>query len=157
MLILLLIAGTFVVIGILFLFILRSRSKNYGMLAKERVYQDSSTNPGVTLQSTTLPLVGKPDFLIKDKDSVIPVEVKTGRAPQTPYLNHTMQLMAYCLLVEETYNTRPPGGYIRYPDKEFKVAYTPEAEQSVRTLVQEMLLKKESGEELFCKHVEHNK
>ena len=66
-----------------------------------------------------------------------------------------MQLMAYCLLVEECYGIRPEGGYIRYPKKEFPIAYTDEARNAVIALVKELTLYKESGKEFTCHHPEH--
>lgn len=154
---LLLIATIVLLIGIAFLlFIIRKRD-SFGILAGKRIYQDTEEKPGKLLFAKTLPLCGKPDYIIEKDGMIFPVEVKTGKTPfSTPYLNHEMQLMAYCLLIEENYNTRPMGGYIRYPSKEFKILYNKEAEESLRNIVFEMLEKKKSGEELFCKHTEHN-
>lgn len=144
------------VIGLFLLVFLIKRQKGLGILQKNRIYADSTMQPGFILQSTTIPLRGKPDYVIEDGDSLIPVEVKTGKTPREPYLNHTMQVMAYCLLVEEQYSVLPKGGIIKYPGAEFKVGYTKEAEIAVRQLVNEILVRKQSGEELSCKHIEHN-
>jgi CRISPR-associated exonuclease Cas4 len=86
---------------------------------------------------------------------VYPVEVKTSKTPQNPYLSHTTQLMAYCLLVEENYGVRPTGGILKYPEREFKIAYTDEAKQSLIDLVGEMILLKHSGKELHFNHPQH--
>ena len=59
-----------------------------------------------------LELTGKPDYLIEKDGWIIPVEVKSGRAPQAPYDSHIYQLAAYCLLVEKTYGRGPPDGII---------------------------------------------
>jgi CRISPR/Cas system-associated exonuclease Cas4 (RecB family) len=59
-------------------------------------------------------LTGKPDYLIQQNGQIIPVEVKSGRAPEAPYDSHIYQLASYCLLVEKTYNKRPPYGIIHY-------------------------------------------
>mgnify|MGYP001560076946 CR=1 FL=1 len=130
--------------------------KGFGILKKDRIYADTENKPGEILFSKTLALSGKPDYLIRDGKTVIPVEVKSGRTPNEPYQNHEMQLMAYCFLVEENYGIRPPGGYIKYPHKEFKVAYTDEAKNAVKELVGEMLLLKHSGKEPKCNHPNHN-
>src|SRR5215208_3073794 len=37
-------------------------------------------------------------------------------------------------LVEEVYGVRPPGEYMQYNNEELKIAYTKEAEQSLRGL-----------------------
>jgi CRISPR-associated exonuclease Cas4 len=80
------------------------------------------------LFSRELLLTGKPDYLIADGADVIPVEVKSSRAPVQPYPSHLLQLAAYCLLVEECYGRRPPYGIVKYADRAFEVDYTPELE-----------------------------
>ena len=133
------------------------QNSKLGVLKNKYIYADTEENPGEILFSKTLALSGKPDYLIKQNDFVIPVEIKSGKTPNEPYQNHEMQLMAYCLLVEENYGIRPPGGVIKYPHQEFKVAYTDEARNSIRELVGEMLLLKHSNKELKCNHPEHNR
>jgi len=76
-------------------------------------------------------LTGKPDYLIADGADVIPVEVKSSRAPAQPYPSHLLQLAAYCLLVEECYRRRPPYGIVKYADRAFEVEYTPELEDEL--------------------------
>ena len=39
-----------------------------------------------------LDLTGKPDYLIQQNGQIIPVEVKSGRAPEAPYDSHIYQL-----------------------------------------------------------------
>src|SRR3990172_1962130 len=78
-----------------------------------------------------LGLTGKPDYLIQKNGQIIPVEVKSGRAPEAPYDSHIYQLASYCLLVEKTYGKRPPHGIVHYQDRDFAVDYTPALEQSL--------------------------
>lgn len=85
-----------------------------------------------------LDLTGKPDYLIEKNGHIIPVEVKSGRAPEAPYDSHIYQLASYCLLVEKTYAKRPPYGIIHYQDRDFAVDYTRELEQSLLELITEM-------------------
>ncbi|HQV93233.1 MAG TPA: CRISPR-associated protein Cas4 [Anaerolineales bacterium] len=85
-----------------------------------------------------LELTGKPDYLVEQNGKIIPVEVKSGRAPEAPYDSHIYQLASYCLLVEKTYHKRPPYGIIHYDDKNFSVEYTHELEQSLLELLTEM-------------------
>ncbi len=86
----------------------------------------------------TLNLTGKPDYLVQQNGRIIPVEVKSGRAPEAPYDSHIYQLAAYCLLVEKTYDTRPPYGIIHYENRDFAIDYTPELENSLTDLLVEM-------------------
>lgn len=157
MTILLIIAIFALVAGIILLGFWYLQQKGLGVLTGKKIYSDSKENPGEVLFSKTLALSGKPDYLIKENGMVFPVEVKSGRTPNEPYQNHEMQLMAYCLLVEENYGIKPLGGYIKYPHKEFKVAYTDEAKNAVKDLVGEMLLLKHSGKEPKCSHPDHNR
>ncbi len=87
---------------------------------------------------TALELTGKPDYLIEQKGLIIPVEVKSGRAPEAPYDSHIYQLAAYCLLVEKTYHNRPPYGIIHYENRDFAVDYTRELETALVDLLVEM-------------------
>lgn len=76
------------------------------------------------LFSTTYGLAGKPDYLVRTTDGLIPVEIKSGSSPAKPYASHVLQLAAYCLLVEETQGAPAPHGLIVYPDRTFTVEYT---------------------------------
>jgi CRISPR-associated exonuclease Cas4 len=85
-----------------------------------------------------LGLTGKPDYLIQQNGQIIPVEVKSGRAPEAPYDSHIYQLASYCLLVEKTYGKRPPYGIIHYNNRDFAINYTQELEASLLDLLAEM-------------------
>jgi CRISPR-associated exonuclease Cas4 len=138
------------------LFLVNRQQQQLGSLTGDLVYTDNETTPGLVLEAKTIPLRGKPDAIRKEQNVYIPVEIKTGKTPNEPYLNHTMQLMAYCLLVDEHYAVRPPGGIIKYPEKEFKVAYTKEAEDALRSLVKEIVRAKADGKEFQCTHPAHH-
>lgn len=90
------------------------------------------------LYDNELGLAGKPDYLVKQEDEFIPVEVKSGRTPPTPYDSHIFQLAAYCLLVESNYKQRPAHGILHYPEKDFAVDYTPQLESDLRDLLAEI-------------------
>lgn len=147
----------FILIAIVGLIVyLSSQKKELGILNNKWIYADTDLKPGRILYADSIPLSGKPDYLIEKNQMIIPVEVKTGRTPSTPYLNHTSQLMAYCYLVEENFGIRPIGGYLKYPEKEFKILFTDEARQSVIDLTEEILQHKLAHDELTCRHPEHN-
>ena len=90
------------------------------------------------LYDQLLGLTGKPDYLVQQNGQIIPVEVKSGRAPEAPYDSHIYQLAAYCLLVEKSYGKRPAYGIVHYADRDFAVDYTPELESSLLDLLAEM-------------------
>lgn len=86
-----------------------------------------------------LQLVGKPDYLIERQDGmIVPVELKSGRAPRYPHDGHVMQLMAYCLLVETAYGVRPDYGVIQYQDRAFSIEFTEELEENLLDILVEM-------------------
>ena len=90
------------------------------------------------LYDATLGLTGKPDYLVERDDEIIPVEVKSGRAPEAPYDSHIFQLAAYCLLVDRSYQKRPPYGIIHYSNRDFSVEYTRELESALLELLATM-------------------
>lgn len=85
-----------------------------------------------------LGLTGKPDYLIQQNGQIIPVEVKTGRAPEAPYDSHIFQLASYCLLVDKVYGKRPPYGIIHYNDRDFAIDYTQELESKLLDILADM-------------------
>jgi CRISPR-associated exonuclease Cas4 len=104
------------------------------------IYADTGARSRVErpLFSRRYRLTGKPDYLLDDGGEIIPVEVKSGKAPPQPYPSHVLQLAAYCLLVEETYNACPSYGVIRYRDQAFAVDFTPELEDWLLLTLNEM-------------------
>ncbi|RME38279.1 MAG: CRISPR-associated protein Cas4 [Thermoflexia bacterium] len=91
-------------------------------------------------------LVGRPDYIVADGMDLIPVEVKSARAPARPYDSHVLQLAAYCLLVAETSGHRPPYGLLRYADRTFQIPYTRELEDELLALLEEMREALERGD-----------
>jgi len=80
-------------------------------------------------------LAGRPDFLVQQGRSLIPVEAKSTPAPRQPYPSHVLQLAAYCLLIEAVYGERPQWGVIRYADRALRVEYTPALEGQLRQVL----------------------
>ncbi len=113
------------------------------------VYDDSGGRKRIIerpLFEPTLGITGKPDYLVEQNGSLIPVEVKSGTAPAQPYDNHIMQLAAYCYLVEKTLHRRPTHGIIRYRNRSFALDYTPELEDQFLDLVAEIRQVEKDGE-----------
>ncbi|MBE2199946.1 MAG: Dna2/Cas4 domain-containing protein [Anaerolinea sp.] len=91
------------------------------------------------LYANDLHLVGKPDYLIEQSDGqIIPVEVKSSRAPAAPHTGHVLQLAAYCLLVAENFGVRPTYGVLQYKDKAFAIDYDDDLEDDLLNLLAEM-------------------
>ncbi len=108
-------------------------AKRTGIPDGRIIYSD----PGVwkkalkPLYDAGIGLTGRPDYLIKKDDQIIPAEVKSSWAPRSPYDSHILQLAAYCVLVESTYGQRPPYGLLRYKNRTFKIKFTSALEERV--------------------------
>ncbi|MBM3123864.1 MAG: CRISPR-associated protein Cas4 [Chloroflexi bacterium] len=104
------------------------------------LYSDTQEwrKPEKPLYHAALGLTGKPDYLVEKDGRIIPVEVKSGRAPLAPYDSHIFQLASYCLLVENAYGKRPPYGIIHYEDRDFAVDYTRELESALLEILEDM-------------------
>ncbi|HKQ52389.1 MAG TPA: CRISPR-associated protein Cas4 [Pyrinomonadaceae bacterium] len=85
-------------------------------------------------------LTGRPDYLVRTDEGIIPVEAKSTRLPAggRPYDSHVMQLAAYCLLAEDALGATVPYGVIRYSDGEVTVDYTTELRDELLALLEEM-------------------
>jgi CRISPR-associated exonuclease Cas4 len=90
------------------------------------------------LYDPQLKLAGKPDYLVRRGNQVIPIEVKSGRSPQAPFDSHIYQLAAYCLLVEHEYGVTPAHGIIHYPERTFAVDFNSQLQASIKAAIIEM-------------------
>ena len=136
-----LIAGLLTLIVALILFFISGRQRRAAGLPSGRVvYTDMRAWGKVEkpLFDKDLGLTGKPDYLIEQHGKIIPVEVKTGRTPESPYDSHIFQVAVYCLLVQKVYGKRPAYGIIHYPGRDFAVDYTLDLENALLDLLAEM-------------------
>ena len=101
---------------------------------------DGLTEETPVLKSRKYNLAGRPDYMIKENDLRIPVEVKTGRRPKAPFFSHVLQIGAYCLLSEETFQKSPSHGQIRYgfENEPHNVDWEPKLKTLVLEKIEEM-------------------
>jgi len=127
-------------LGLLMLWLGRRKRARSGLPQGRVIYADTGGWDRLDrpLFSHELLLTGKPDYLVADGADLIPVEVKSNRAPNQPYQSHLLQLAAYCLLVEECYGRKPPYGIIKYADRAFEVDYAPGLEQELLATLDHM-------------------
>src|SRR3984957_9885333 len=113
-----------------------------GLPTREIFYADvGSTFPQpAPLTSRRYRLSGRPDYLVRVRDGVAPVELKSSRSPSSgrPYEGHLFQLAAYCLLIEDVFRVSVPYGLVRYEDLSIRVDYTPALRASLLVLLDEM-------------------
>ncbi|HLG76885.1 MAG TPA: CRISPR-associated protein Cas4 [Ktedonobacteraceae bacterium] len=115
------------------------KQKVLGLPAGELVYEDAD-GLGEPLSSSTHPLLGKPDYVVRLPDGrLVPIELKLSAQNVTaPYPNHVIQVAAYCLILEDYAEASPTHGIIRYADREFTVDYTPALRKKVLRYLDEM-------------------
>ena len=105
------------------------------------VYQDTDRRHEVRrpLVSRRYGLTGKPDYLTETADGVVPVEVKSRDCPRSgPRDGDVAQLIAYCVLIEETYHFRPAHAVIQYADRYQSIQYTPQGRDRILRTLEEM-------------------
>lgn len=133
-------AALLLVTALVLLWISWNERRETGLPPGRVVYSDTSrwTKVEKPLYDPLAMLTGRPDYLVEENGVMIPVEVKSGRAPSLPYDSHVYQLAAYCMLVERVYRKRPPYGILRYRDKTFTIEYTSLLEQELQALLDEI-------------------
>ena len=119
--------------------LLTERHRALGLPEGELVYEDAD-GEGEPLSSSAYPLVGKPDYIVQLPDGrPVPIELKLGVHDATiPYSNHSVQVAAYCLILEDYFVEAPTHGILRYADCEFTIEYTPALRKKVIKLLTEM-------------------
>lgn len=133
----------------------RSGARRTGLPAGQIIYSDTGFPTGQfaplvvnadgikqekPLISQRYGLGGRPDYLVRTAEGIVPVEAKSARCPASgrPHDSHIMQLAAYCLLVEDVIGARVPYGLIRYRDCEVRIAYTPQLKAELIELLAEI-------------------
>jgi CRISPR-associated exonuclease Cas4 len=141
----------------------RGRARETGLPAGSLVYSDTGFAVGKlapahlnaegerqerALISRKFGLTGRPDYLVRTREGIVPVEAKSTRRPASglPYDSHLMQLAAYCLLVEDALGARVPYGLMRYADGEVRVEYTQELRETLLEIIAEIRDAREADE-----------
>lgn len=125
------------------LLILRFANRQYalvGLPSGRVIYLDTSKLRRLqnALYDPITGLSGRPDYLIRENDTIIPVELKSARAPLQPYPGHILQLAAYCYLVCEVYDYRPNYGIVKYADKSFAIDFDRNIENRLLDILAEI-------------------
>ena len=87
------------------------------------------------LEDPSLGLIGKPDYIVKEGDAIIPVEVKSRPIAERPYESHIFQMAAYCRLINSHFGKRPHYGILHYPNRTFRVQFSQELENQLIHLI----------------------
>lgn len=117
---------------------------SYRIQDGKMVYSDLAV-PGKSFFSKRYRISGKPDYIVRRKNSYIPVEIKSG-SHSSPLRNHVFQLAAYCQLVEENYGVFVPYGILVYSDGDcFNIPFDPHVRFELEKIVNEMRMTIKKG------------
>jgi len=93
---------------------------------------------GEKLFSEKYELAGKPDFVLEKEGKYFPLIVKRSKKPKQPYFSHLMQLISYCLLLEED-GKKVENGFIQYSENEpFFIPYDNKMKEYLLSVLNEM-------------------
>ena len=113
----------------------RSAESRYGTL------RAIDAGAPAVLRSERYRIQGRPDVLRQMRDGrLVPIELKSRASPRSgPAYSHTVQVWAYCLLIEETTGRSPPFGVLRYSDQEYRIPWNTAARRDLLALRAEVL------------------
>ncbi|MCI0519761.1 MAG: CRISPR-associated protein Cas4 [Chloroflexi bacterium] len=134
------IAALLAVLSLALFWLASRRQRTLGLPGGQVIYSDTRAWGKVEapLYAASLGLTGKPDYLLRQGEKIIPVEVKSARGGQTPLDSHIYQLASYCLLVEHAYHRRPEYGILHYPGRSYRIDFTAQLEADTLRLLDEM-------------------
>jgi CRISPR-associated exonuclease Cas4 len=140
-------------LGLALLWLSQRQKKASGLPGGRVIYTDTQGwKPAEKpLFDPELGLAGRPDYLVQDGAQIIPVEVKSTRAPQEPFDSHIYQLAAYCRLVHKNFGVRPAYALLHYPGRTFAIDYTPALEKALIQVLDEMRAR-EHQRQVDCSH-----
>jgi len=120
----LLLAASTAVLGLAFLLRRHAQKRLAALdLAGEVIYSDNSSDDEV-LVSHVHGLTGKPDYIRREGEELIPVERKSRLISAAgAYEGEILQLAAYCLLVEERFGTPVRRGQLLYRNRSMEVLF----------------------------------
>ncbi len=120
--------------------------KNTYNIQPGKLTYDDLSSLASPLFSKSLRITGKPDYVVKQNNKYIPVEVKTG-LHFNPEKNHVYQLASYCHLIEENYRNLVTHGILVYFDtsQQFKIPFNPQLRFELESLIKEMRKTLKSG------------
>ena len=92
-------------------------------------------------------LTGRPDYVIAHGRTLLPVEVKPRRRATRPYEGDVLQLLAYCLLVEDATGHAPPYGILVYANQHWQISFDAHARRQVLAALAEIEAARRGGEQ----------
>lgn len=106
---------------------------------KEQIKKQDVTYSSL-LKSTEYDLQGKPDYIFQKGNTLLPVELKSGKIGSSllPHHGDFMQLLAYFIIIEEEYGVSPRYGRLIYSDYMFIIKNTKKFKSELLIIIDEM-------------------
>lgn len=114
----------------------RTQKEVHGIPTGTLLYSDLTT-PAEPFFSRRLQLAGKPDYVLRQDEHLVPVEVKTGHHTH-PQPSHVLQLAAYCQLLEDTSGEFIPYGILILNNQSTQIPFDPGLRFSLEQTLERM-------------------
>jgi CRISPR-associated exonuclease Cas4 len=121
----------------------RTERKSLGIPEGMILYSDLNV-PAEPLFSKRSRLTGKPDYIIRRENHLIPVEVKSGGGTH-PHQSQMLQLAAYCQILEDTSGGFVPEGILVYNNVPFNIPFDPKLRFELSSTMRTMRASLRSG------------
>jgi CRISPR-associated exonuclease Cas4 len=137
--------------------IVKKEKKALGIPEGFIAYSDLNV-PADPLFSKRSHLVGKPDYIVRHRGHLLPVELKSGGHTQ-PLHSHILQLAAYCQILEDISGEFIPEGIVVYNTKPYTISFDPQLRfelalvtKQMREALQDGMVIRNHQEPGRCKH-----
>lgn len=130
--------------------------RSINQIPKGRITYTDLNKPSEPLYSKRYRISGKPDYIVKIKDYIVPVELKSGSYSK-PYKNHILQLAAYCQIIEDVYNVFVPYGILVYDEESYRIPFNPSLRFELVNVIDKMRQHLLSDTELELNHHDPNR
>ncbi|HVQ01663.1 MAG TPA: Dna2/Cas4 domain-containing protein [Candidatus Thermoplasmatota archaeon] len=114
----------------------RKEKRNQGIPEGRIVYSDLNA-PAEPLFSHKSRLVGKPDYIVRQKERLLPVEVKSG-GQSHPQHSHVLQLAAYCQILEDVSGEFIAVGILVYNTVPYTISFDPQLRFELNLVMTQM-------------------
>jgi CRISPR-associated protein Cas4 len=122
-----------------------ARKQLTGLPPGKIIYRGIDEHKARILRAPKYSLSGIPDYVIKQDDEFIPIEIKSSIAPKKLYDSDRMQVVAQALLVEAEFGKRPTRAFVQYPNRTFIIKIESKYVSKLEEAIQLMKRSKATG------------
>ncbi len=108
---------------------------------KKQIHRGLKTDRyfGIYLASEELHLHALCDAVDFDGKNAVPIELKTGKTPNSPPINHVIQIATQQMLIKHALHFNVPYGILQYEKKQFIVKYSERLEALIKQLIKKII------------------